>query len=721
MKNDFTGKEYTMKKARIIAVFTAIILCISSFGSICAATEITSPYIQKTINDTGDTVYSGTRDIAGTVYSGETNIGGTIQWSFNDKTKTLTFSGEGFINDYSSSTMTDWYPLRDRIEKVVIGEGIKYIGRENFAQLENLKSVTLPKSLINISVYAFMGCKNLQDITLPEGLLCIGTHAFYGCESLKEINIPASLVEIGPYAFYGLESLESYSVDENNLYFSSDSFGVLYSKDKTSLISFPIKSKVENYKVPASVKIINKIAFHNAKNLKNVTFAKNSSLEEIGENAFSECKALVKITIPAQVKTIGESAFFGCESLKEVVLPEKLERISANSFSRTAIEQIKIPSSVKTIAREAFAMTNLKSVIIPEGVETLENNIFAYCKNLKSVEVPSTVTSLVSDHTGTFKGADALEKITVSPDNPYFISDEYGVLYNKEKTELLHFPVKANVTEYNVPEGVISLTHSAFLGATQLKKVTLPEGLINISHGAFMRCENLESVNIPASVTWIGNNAFHFCHNLLYSFPENSSLYSIGNSAFSYNRVTKEIEIPESVMHILDQAFSFNTALVSVTIPEGSKLGEGIARNAFVGCDRMTLYAPKASEAEKRAKELGIPLDISVIVYGSPVEFDRMPVISNGRTMVPIRALFETLGGMVEYNTITKTVTAYVLDKTVVMTVGNEVFTIDGVEYPLDAPAIILADRTLVPIRAICEAFGFDVSWNDKDRIVTIK
>lgn len=687
----------------------AILLVLTSTCICFASDTIVSPYIEKNVNKQGNTIYSGTR-----------TVGGNITWSFDDSTKTLTFSGQGAINDYPSSPMTDWYPLCSEIENLVIGEGIVYIGRENFANLENLKTVSLPKSLVNISMYAFMGCKKLEDIILPEGLVCIGTHAFYCCESIKTLNIPSTLVEIGDYALYGLNSIESFNVHENNKYFSSDGSGILFSKDKTILIKYPVSSKAESYTVPSSVKKIKEIAFLGANNLKTVTFERGSSLYEIEKSAFSNCNGIKKIVLPDALHIIGEDAFFACENLSEIVLSKNLQSIPARAFYLSTISQIEIPSSVKSIGDEAFCMCKkLKNVSIPEGTEVLGNNVFMYCQNLESVEIPSTVKQITNTHIGTFAEANSLKKITVSPDNQYFTSDSDGVLYNKEKTSLIHFPKKANITEYTVPEGVTELCHGTFKGATHLKKVTLPEGIVSIPHGAFMRCENLESVNIPQSVEYIGNNAFDFCHNLSYSFPENSNLKSIGSSAFSYNRVTTKVDLPKTLTSIGGQAFSFNIALESVNVPEQSAL-ESFGLNIFTGCDRMTLYAPKGSFTEAHAKSVGIPLEIFVLIDGNEVIFDRMPVISSDRTMVPVRAVFEAIGGAVDYNAITKTVTAKIGEDNIVMVIGEETFKFNDRDIPLDAPAIILADRTLVPVRAIFEELGYSVDWNDTDRVVLI-
>lgn len=111
---------------------------------------------------------------------------------------------------------------------------------------------------------------------------------------------------------------------------------------------------------------------------------------------------------------------------------------------------------------------------------------------------------------------------------------------------------------------------------------------------------------------------------------------------------------------------------------------------------------------------------ISVLLDYAPVEFDQDPIIINDRTLVPVRAIFEAMGAAVAWNANTKTVTSILGDTTVIMVVGNTVMTVNDVAKSLDVPAQIHGDRTLVPVRAVSESFGADVTWLPKTRTVKI-
>ena len=112
--------------------------------------------------------------------------------------------------------------------------------------------------------------------------------------------------------------------------------------------------------------------------------------------------------------------------------------------------------------------------------------------------------------------------------------------------------------------------------------------------------------------------------------------------------------------------------------------------------------------------------EISVFLNGKPISFDQPPVIVDGRTLVPLRAIFEAFGAAVEWDASTRTVTSVKNGTVIEMTVGNNVFYVDGTEIELDVPAQIINNRTLVPVRAIGEALSCGVEWEAATRTVII-
>lgn len=110
--------------------------------------------------------------------------------------------------------------------------------------------------------------------------------------------------------------------------------------------------------------------------------------------------------------------------------------------------------------------------------------------------------------------------------------------------------------------------------------------------------------------------------------------------------------------------------------------------------------------------------DITVKLGGKPIEFDQPPVIEDGRTLVPVRKIFEALGAEVLWNEETRTVTANKDSKTVVLVIDSTEAKAGDEAITLDVPARIINGRTLVPVRFVADSFGVKVSWKENERCV---
>ena len=180
-------------------------------------------------------------------------------------------------------------------------------------------AVTIPNSVTGIASAAFSGCTGLASITLPDSVTWIGESAFSGCTGLTSINIPASVKWIGDdetciFIFKRCTGLTNISVDPNNAYFSSSN-GILYNKNKTTLICCP-DGKKGAVVIQNSVSEIGDHAFSYCSGLTNVYIP--DSVTRIGDSAFSYCTGLTSIIIPDSVKLIADSAFYNCSNLMDV-------------------------------------------------------------------------------------------------------------------------------------------------------------------------------------------------------------------------------------------------------------------------------------------------------------------------------------------------------------------------------------------------------------------
>lgn len=112
--------------------------------------------------------------------------------------------------------------------------------------------------------------------------------------------------------------------------------------------------------------------------------------------------------------------------------------------------------------------------------------------------------------------------------------------------------------------------------------------------------------------------------------------------------------------------------------------------------------------------------NIKVFINGTEVAFDVPPQIVNGRTMVPMRAIFEALEAKIEWNSNTRTITCNKDDISILMTIDNNLLYKNEDAILLDVAPMIKDNRTLVPVRAIAETFDANVEWDEETKTVTI-
>lgn len=112
--------------------------------------------------------------------------------------------------------------------------------------------------------------------------------------------------------------------------------------------------------------------------------------------------------------------------------------------------------------------------------------------------------------------------------------------------------------------------------------------------------------------------------------------------------------------------------------------------------------------------------EIKIMYGGSFLAFDVAPVIEDGRTLIPLRFLFEQMGAKVIWNGKSRTVTVKQDDKTIVFSIGNSTAIVNGVEKNMDVPARLINDKTMIPLRFVSEGLGYTVDWDETTRIAKI-
>lgn len=390
------------------------------------------------------------------------------------------------------------------LKSVDLGEGLISIDRYAFQSCRNLETVTLPESLTTISNNAFSDCSKLTSIDIPNKVTKLNDNTFSNCSSLKNVSIGSGCNSISTTAFINAYAIDKITVEEDNKNFTAID-GVIYNKDKTTLVLYP-KNREGEFVVPDTVTTIADYAFDNSPNITKVTIGEN--VKSVGTGAFRNCKSLETVIFEDSdtvQKTIGDYAFNNCPVLSTVVFGNAVKSIKNEAFTVCkSIESLEFPDSLESIGVGAFSCYsdgtcgayiagNLKSVKFGTGLKTIGSNAFYGNQKLETVEF--TGNNLTSIGYEAF--CDCLD-----------------------------------ITELNITGNGLVIGSDAFYGNYALKSVTFGAGVKTIDACAFQSCYSLETVNIGNDVETIFNRAFYYNTNLK-QLVLGKGLNSIGSSAFS--------------------------------------------------------------------------------------------------------------------------------------------------------------------------------------------
>lgn len=289
-------------------------------------------------------------------------------------------------------------------------------------------------------------------------------------------------------------------------------------------------------------------------------------------------KDIVSVVLENGVTSIGEYSFYHCENMDNIELPSGLASIGEEAFAGcSSLSSIDMPDTVTQIGYQAFSgCTGLTVIEIPLGVTKIDINVFNNCDNLSELFIHAGITNIEA---GAFRRVPNLTSITVSEDNPSYVSED-GILFSKDKKRLIMYPDGKVGDYYQIPDGVTTISNGAFF-STKLKKIVIPEGVTRI--GIYTFGGKLESIELPDSLTEIARDAFWNCRKLKsIVIPDNVS--EIGENAFYNCTNLSSIKLPSGITEISDSLFFNCTSLKEIIIPEGVY---SIGSNSFSGCTNL--------------------------------------------------------------------------------------------------------------------------------------
>ena len=551
-----------------------------------------------------------------------------------------------YYHTNSDETYLEYFPIA-KTGEFTIPEEVTII-RPNAFKNAKINKIVISKGVTVLSANSFVNCQRLTEIEFQFGreeTITIEDGAFVDLPNVSTLILPAKLEKIENIKIFdAFEDLRTIRVEEGGLYYSAKD-NLLCDQFGTTLLYVP-RSFRGAFEVPLGINLIGEQLFLNNRYITEITIGEHvnfigaeafkgcSSLRsvtfkgprdnrlEISARAFMACSSLLNVVFEGGVDLneggqiiIGESAFENCSSVQTLEIGEQvvIHEIGARAFANnasleavniadnavcrqirdyafqgcTALREFEIHGTTTVIGAGAFQGCSYLGVIsLGAGIGdiALGADVFKDCVRLYTISLPSTMTEFDSS---LFDGCEHIQNIYVDDENPFLETDEDGVLYTKNFTELLYYPrtkdIENGALVINNPSltkigsavfrnnqkiktvvigaTVTEIADSAFEGCVNITSVTFEgeNSALTVGNNAFKACSKLASIQLPAATTVIGYSAFELTGISSFTIPE--SVQTIGHNAFASSGITS-IEIPASVTYVGHGAF-YNARLLS--------------------------------------------------------------------------------------------------------------------------------------------------------------
>ncbi len=484
-----------------------------------------------------------------------------------------------------------------------------------------------------------------ESVVLPSvvqgyTVVSIAEDAFDNCGDIIEITIPASVTNIddGAFSIYSHpQTFYVYSDSAALQYVTDNNFNYVildedtYNDDETELKYVDDEENIYYYYISSNNEITITYCRVVSANLTVPSEIDGYTVTAIEEYALEHNSSLVSITIPNTITNIGDGAFYSCTNLEEIIV------VDGNTVY-ASLDGVLFSADKTILIYYPIGKTNT-SYTVPDGVITIDEGAFENCNNLTSITISASVTSIEGI---LYEFSDNLESINVDEDNTVYLSVD-GVLYDKDCTTLINYPVAKADSSYKIPDTVTTINYLGLWFVENLKTLTLSSNLKNTTTESIY-LENLETLIIPSGLTDVsflylryyggnycgnlknilvedGNEAYTSVDGVLFSADQTTivlypygrtdtsytiptGVTTIGQAAFAFANLTS-IEIPDTVTTIEEGAFYYSD-ITSFTIPISvTSIGDMAFFTSNV--DYVTLYVYEGSYAHEYVKKYYLP------------------------------------------------------------------------------------------------------------------
>ena len=387
-------------------------------------------------------------------------ISGVIERKTSIKTADGSIYNHGIFECESRLHNYNLYNSSDIISDdfiVKAGVATKYTGNKSI--------VVVPEGVTELAPCLFWDNQVIEEVILPDTLVNISGDTFYNSSNLRKVNIPKNVKFMGNNPFAGCPNIE---VNNESPFFNLVD-GILYNRDFTRLIYYPISKKDDRYEIKEGCRILGKHSFYLCDNLKEVVIP--SSIIKLENNPFSGC---------TKINLVNKSDYYHIDD--SVIYDKDYSSVIGclNSINTDCL----VLKDVKRICRNSFwNCKGIRKIVLPKTLESIGYNPFVSCSNIE------------------FE----------SNSENYMVYD--NALYTADKSKLICYPAKYAIGDIHLPDEVITLERGAFSGCDKMTNIHLHNVSI-ISKTCFTNCNSLERVYCSDLVTYIGEWAFAHCTKL---------------------------------------------------------------------------------------------------------------------------------------------------------------------------------------------------------------